>query len=80
MEKPQKQCQIKIITENPDRHEFYFFASAEVAEQMKEFGYMHDLVHQNYQQFQLEIDPRYDYEEVKAYLLSLEPTTEGETA
>lgn len=71
MNKPQRTCKIKITHENSDKGSFYFFAPQEIAEQMKDFGYLRLPIDECYQQYQLEIDPRFKYEEIKAYLLSL---------
>jgi hypothetical protein len=75
--KPQKKCQIKIKVEMPSNKKektgFYFFAPKEVADQMKEFGGVLRIGPHEFWELH-SIDPRYDYEEIKAYLLSLEPT------
>lgn len=77
--KPHKTCQIKIDFETPSNKEektgFYFYAPQEIADQMREFGLVLRLGSGEFWDFTL--DSRYEYEEIKAYLLSLEPTIGG---
>ena len=62
-DKPQRKSNVAIAAMNPF---ITFYATKEAIEDFKEFG--HVITNNNHNRCQLDVDSRYDYNEVLAYI------------
>lgn len=68
MDKPQPKRQVGIFDFQPQHREIYFYASEEAVKVLEEFGYIRQWSKEPSIRYVLKVDPRYDFEEVRAYM------------
>ena len=64
--KPQPKKEIAIDWAGKNVNLIYFYASVDALEDMREFGTVESV--SNYNQYRLEVDKRYDFDEVVKYI------------
>ena len=65
-DKPQPKKEISIDWAGKNTHLIYFYASVDAMEDMQEFGTIERWG--NHNQYRLEVDKRYDFDEVVKYI------------
>jgi hypothetical protein len=66
--KPVRKREVATETVLESQHLIYMTATRDAAEDMWQFGFMRDLSESRPDWYQLEVDPRYDFNEVLEYI------------